>query len=578
MDVEIDLVSPDKAEINHPRDQNGALQEHRSANIGAFLVAKRSVEPQDAECPVCRKKVSKLAIRLHVDACLQRSGQGEDVASGVERQAACTTEAATMTKTTPTAAPAPTIPTSTASPAKDPGSSRPATIASGSKKLKLKRSRQDHKSGGEANLKAERRSAAIDESGRLLREALAESLAVLGPLVPSPSSNHWFASLKESESRAFPGTPGEAPFRMGSTCRMQVATAKWPRRRHPDGYCSDDSLPSSGNSSDSGSALEIGNHPRLELHRLRRHAEDRMLITSRARIRARYSVITLLPFPDEPDEAGAIRRKHALLCADEVVDEAVDEVAEKVADEVNVESGSLLQSFSMEQASSGKRPKQASSAKKGSDKEGLIKAGLAKEVATQKMSTERKSAKEGPTKGVAVKSSTNGAEADSRSLSRPQSPWPLSNLAQPPSPVPTKAAQTVTAKSMVASNDAELPLGIPQQGWIRVLTEKGAKMRADVDMDEGKDLGTIPHGWIVHYEAAAMYVPLEEYRDVLAPVVRLLARVDGDQKGWVSLTGRNLGNQLPITEIVDSSPCPICNQEVSLIKLRFLFVAVVATF
>jgi hypothetical protein len=110
----------------------------------------------------------------------------------------------------------------------------------------------------------------------------------------------------------------------------------------------------------------------------------------------------------------------------------------------------------------------------------------------------------------------------------------------------------------------KLPLAdLSQKGWFRVIAPNGAKARGFVDMDAGEAIVTLPQGAVFAFSAAEWCVPKPDYEHVLVPVVRLRADMPGLRgEAWVSLTGRNVGATVPITEIMEQSLCPLCDKEV----------------
>lgn len=134
---------------------------------------------------------------------------------------------------------------------------------------------------------------------------------------------------------------------------------------------------------------------------------------------------------------------------------------------------------------------------------------------------------------------------------RTSSPHPPPEVPQPPLQPPLK--------------HQKLPLSdLSQKGWFRVVAPKGAKARGFIDMDAGEAICALPQGAVYAFSAAEWCVPKPDYENILVPVVRLRAEVPGLRgEAWISLTGRNVGPVVPIAEIMERSPCPLCDKEVA---------------
>jgi len=131
----------------------------------------------------------------------------------------------------------------------------------------------------------------------------------------------------------------------------------------------------------------------------------------------------------------------------------------------------------------------------------------------------------------------------------------LSRIANPPPP--PKLLQHPLRRKPQQSD-------LAQTGWFRVVAEKGAKGRGCVDMDAGDVVCALPQGTICSFSAAQWWIPKPEHEKSLVPVVRLRANVPGvSGEAWVSLNGRNVGSEFPITEIIERRLCTSCGEEVN---------------
>ena len=111
---------------------------------------------------------------------------------------------------------------------------------------------------------------------------------------------------------------------------------------------------------------------------------------------------------------------------------------------------------------------------------------------------------------------------------------------------------------------------LSQTGWFRVVAKNGAKARGCVDMDAGEVVCALPQGTICSFSAAQWCIPRPEHEKSLVPVARLRADVPGvSGEAWVSMNGRNVGSEFPITEIIGKRLCTSCNEEVITIFFSF---------
>jgi len=155
--------------------------------------------------------------------------------------------------------------------------------------------------------------------------------------------------------------------------------------------------------------------------------------------------------------------------------------------------------------------------------------------------------------------------------------WASPSVAEAEAP----AAGTPPAVNGVVPYVSMVPQGgLPDRGWLRVVSAKGAKVRALSDMPLGPgvgssgvvgggvgssdELGTLPPGSVARFDASAVCPPPLGHEHMLVAVGRLRCLLDdGLRSGWVSLTGRNLGRADPITEILAPRMCSHCDRDLT---------------
>jgi hypothetical protein len=92
-------------------------------------------------------------------------------------------------------------------------------------------------------------------------------------------------------------------------------------------------------------------------------------------------------------------------------------------------------------------------------------------------------------------------------------------------------------------------------GWLRIVSQQGAKLRPAVSMDnQHPEIATLPCMATYRFTAATYCFPPKDHRDKLIPVVRLFVTLDsknnnhnshvnhmsGSVSGWLSLSGRSV--------------------------------------